>query len=95
MSTLRKITYGFVTQQWVDGKYVGQEFTAGDRVDLKMKTVRPLTTGKSRNINGSTWYNQNIKSCRNSVSGYFICCVTRQSVMRWGLTPGKICDVMP
>ena len=46
MSTLRKITYGFVTQQWVDGKYVGQEFTAGDRVDFEDENGEAVDDGE-------------------------------------------------
>ena len=39
MAIVNKITYGFVTQQFdtKTGKFISQEFTAGDQVDYENK----------------------------------------------------------
>jgi hypothetical protein len=41
---LRKITYGFVIQKWdaETGKFLGQEFVAGDQVDYENELGEPI-----------------------------------------------------
>jgi hypothetical protein len=45
MNEIRKITTGFVIQRWDanTGKFLGQDFTAGDQVDFEDELGNPIS----------------------------------------------------